>query len=333
METRINHCVCNNNSKNGIIHEGSDTTIEDCVCSSNYEIGILVTAGANRIINNKCFYNGFKPNTEYSERYSGFKIFSANNSIIGCHAQENAGHGFELVDANEITMNGCCADNNGLYLDENRQVIPLPIGTDPLYDGVNCNNVRRSYIECAGRNLHLTNGASQRYTLNLLTGGKNTFIVSSGNQLIDDINLGESTEISGISNGLRIQTPMDIDHRFLTVTSTLGTLTEDTDFPFKIKNENGFIHVHGAVKFENELLTSYNEIGIIKIINANDYNIENLNIPIVAYSSSPYGDPIGLINGRMATDGSIKIRNRGTNRGIKCVYMDFIYRPIKQNKI
>ena len=97
--------------------------------------------------------------------------------------------------------------------------------------------------------------------------GKNTFNVSSGNQLVDDVNMGEATETSGISNGLRMQTPIDIAHRYLDVSTTLGTLTDDTDFPLRIKNENGFIHVYGAVNFGNELLTSYNEVGIIKIIN------------------------------------------------------------------
>lgn len=334
LESRISHCICNNNDKNGILYVNtSDACIEDTTCSSNYENGINVTTGANRIINCKCFYNGFIPNSEYNERKSGFYISGANNSITCCHAQENAGHGFEFGESNEITMQGCCADNNGLYLDENRTVINLPEGVDPLYDGVYCNHVRRSYIECTGRNFHLSNGASQRYTLNFANGtecGLNTFVVSSGNQLISDFALNDSARTHGTVNGVVVESIINIGYRFLSNPDSISDISVDNDFPLTIREENGYIHVQGGIKFTNELLVSHGEVGVIKILNTDKYNIESLVLNVVAYPTSLFSNPIGLINGRMATDGSIKVRNRDTDRGIKKVAFDFTYRPVKQ---
>lgn len=334
LETRISHCVANNNALNGIVYVNtSDAVIEDTTCSSNDQNGIRITTGANRIVNCKCFYNGFNGTLGYTDtRYSGFYISGANNTISSCHAQENAAHGIELGESNEITITGCCVDNNGLYFDENRNVIPLPEGVDPIYDGIHANHVRRSYIEVCGRNFHLSGGASQRSTLcfeNETECGLNTFVVSSGNQLVSDFEMNDSTSSHGTVNGKVVETINNVSWRFI-ASADLGTMTSDNDFPLTITKENGYVHVKGCIVFTNELTASINEVSVIKINDAGNYNREGIVLNVVAYPTSLYSNPVGLINGRMATDGSIKIRNRGTDRGIKKVVFDFTYRPVNQ---
>lgn len=335
LESRISHCVANNNALNGIIYVNtSDAVIEDTTCSSNDQNGIRITTGANRIVNCKCFYNGFNGTLGYTDtRYSGFYIGGANNTINSCHAQENAAHGIELGESNEITITGCCVDNNGLYFDENRSVIPLPEGVDPIYDGIHANHVRRSYIEVCGRNFHLSNGSSQRTTLcfeDESECGLNTFVVSSGNQLVKDFEMNDATKCHGTVNGIVVETPVNVGYRFIDNTTTLGALTSDSNYPISFKEENGYIHVTGAVGFENEITTEMGELTIIKVTDETKYNTNAIFGAVQAFPTSLYSDPKGLINFRMSTDGSIKVRNRGSLTGIQKVVFDFTYRPVNQ---
>lgn len=335
LESRINHCVCNNNNLNGILYVNtSDAVIEDVTCSSNTQNGIRITTGANRIINCKCFYNGFNGTFGYTDmRYSGFYISGANNTISDCHAQENGAHGIELGTSNEISVSGCCVDNNGLYFDSEGNVIPLPEDVDPIYDGIHANHVRRSYIEVCGRNFHLSNGASQRTTLCFENGSEcslNTFVVSSGNQLIKDFEMNDATKCKGSVNGIGVESTVDVGYRFLEASATVGTITNDTEYPITVREENGYIHVKGCIMIENELTTSMNEVGVIKITDTTKYNKEALFLTVQVYPTSIYSNPLGFINARMSTDGSIKIRNRGSLTGIRKIMFDFSYIPVEQ---
>lgn len=342
LEGRIINSICNNNDKNGIyLPHTSDATIQNCTCSSNLLAGYYLVVGMNRVVNCKAFYNGWvnpdRYSQAYTEREAGFKIEGSANTLTNCQAQENAGHGFSFArsdsgDISQISATGLIADNNGLYLNSDGEVSPLPEGTDPYYDGVYCKHVRRSYIECEGRNFHLSNGGTQNYALNLANGtscGLITFVVSSQNQVGGDFNPNDATEYSGQVNGKRVESVNAISWRFLSVPS-LGNITATSDFPITITKENGYIHIRGSVYFENELTNSLGEVSIIKFNNTKDYPITTQMLLVEAYSSSVWGNPVGLINGRIVTDGSIKIRNRGSDQNIHSIYIDYTFRPASQ---
>ena len=342
LEARIINSICNNNDKNGIyLPNTSDATIQNCTCSSNLLAGYYLLAGMNRVVNCKAFYNGWVTPDRYSQPYTerepGFKIESSANTLTNCHSQENAGHGFSFArsdsgNISQISATGLMCDNNGLYLNSDGEVAPLPDETDPYYDGVYCKHVRRSYIECEAKNIHLSNGGTQNYALNLANGtecGLITFVISSQNQVGGDFKPNDATEYSGQVNGHSVESVNTISWRFLEV-SALGAITANGDFPITITKENGYIHVRGAVNFENELTTSINEVGIIKFNNTKDYPKASQALLVEAYAASVWGNPVGLINGRLVTDGSIKIRNRGSDQNIHTVYFDYIFRPDSQ---
>lgn len=96
----------------------SDFNIESCWFANNRLDGLRFTCSASRIINCKSYLNGvgiFNGNESSPQtRYAGFYIKAFGTSVIGCHAQENYGHGFDINECMSCDFTGNVSDGNGI---------------------------------------------------------------------------------------------------------------------------------------------------------------------------------------------------------------------------
>ena len=115
----FNDIRISDNEGHGIyIDNNSDFNIQDCFISNNRLTGMYIKSSSSRILNCKAFLNGVGYESEIVEgkptRYAGIHISSFGTSVIGCHAQENYGHGFQIDNCTSCNITGCVSDANGI---------------------------------------------------------------------------------------------------------------------------------------------------------------------------------------------------------------------------
>lgn len=251
-EDRIDRCIVSSCTGDGIYLDNHTT---DCEVSNSSTFnhnghGVVILAGTNRFENIKAYYCGkVSDDTAYADKLSGWYCTASKNTFVNCQAQECFGHGFEFINSEDISCIGIFVDNNGMYMDSDGNVQPLPVGQTPIYNGINLNHVRRSYFEASGANFHETfdiPSGTQAYTIysvDATSTDKNTYIVHNIQQKIGSIYYSD-TESTVIDNGKLIP-PVEV----VDVSSLLeNSFVSDSNYPLTMRRMGRIVVINGVVK-------------------------------------------------------------------------------------
>lgn len=176
-ETQISHCLAWQAQEIGINVDSSDCQVSDCRATGGQNFPrFSITGGNTKVANSKSYFSGNQDAND-GPTADGFFLSSSRLEIVGCSAQDNGRHGFNITSTNVIASS-LVADSNSRGSASGAGIV---IAGNGVYEGLHAHNRPQT-------------PSSPQQTAIQFSGSPNVFV--TGRTAIEDTNAG-ATHISG----------------------------------------------------------------------------------------------------------------------------------------